>query len=89
MKFKWFSRKVHQPRWYSARGIYSSQRVLTIPTSPHKEIMLAEKRVYIVADETTGSCQRNVLVTLAIPEGQGKSYVIGVDFLTRVNHSSL
>ena len=32
------------------------------------------------------SYQRSVLVTLAIPEGQGESYIIGLDFLARVNN---
>ena len=32
--------------------------------------MLAEKESTIVADETTDSCQRNVLVTLAIPKNR-------------------
>lgn len=51
--------------------------------------LLSGKELYVIADESTDACQRSVLVTLAVPAGQGQSYVIGVDFLDRVNNSTV
>ena len=91
VKFKWFLEKYTSQGGTVPEG-YTLRRVFATPTSSTQErlkIMLAEKESTIVADETTDSCQRNVLVALGNTQEQGKSYVIGVDFFTCINHRSL
>ena len=91
-QLKWFLEKYTNQGGTVPGADTLRRKYLPLLLPPHKEALkeiLSGKKLYIVADESTDVCQRNVFVTLGIPEGQGRSYIIGIDFFSHVNYSTV